>query len=307
MGACECENPMEFGYEVNAEEKDEKLAKIKEYEQDVNISSNNDKNYLNTVSNIISTETNREKNYIDKNTNQKMNDDSQEMKNNDNYIQNEEKIKQLEGVNALRARYEEEKNHNNENIEIYQSNENKQFLFATSISEPQDEFSKFIFDNINNIRENPQSFIPKIEKAKSNIMFDKKGICIYRSNVKVALSRGEPAFDEAIEFLKNLKPMNKLLFSSELLITPPENEDQIKDRSYMNELINEKVQSGIPIKSFWRDIIKDRETCLILMIVDDTGANSGKKRNDILDASMQCIGIISKKIGKNFASYVTLC
>ena len=306
MGACECENPMEFGYELNAEEKDEKQEAIKEYKpKNITISNNNDINYMNTVSNIISTETNRGKNYIDNNFNQINN--SHEMEKDGNYTQIAEEEKQLEGVNTLRARYENEKNHNDENDEINQSNENNQFLFTTSIDEPRDEFSKYIFDNINNIRENPQSFIPIIENAKSNIMYDKKGICIYKSSVKVALSRGEPAFDEAIEFLKNLKPMNKLLFSSELLITPPGNEEQIKDRTYMNELINEKVQSGVPIKSFWRDIIKDYETCLILRIVDDTGANSGKKRNDILDANMQCIGITSKKIGKNFASYVTLC
>ena len=101
--------------------------------------------------------------------------------------------------------------------------------------------------------------------------------------------------------------MKKLIFISGLLINPPKNEDQIKDRTYMNELINVKVQAGIPIKSFWRDIIKDRETCLILMIVDDTGPNSGKKRNDILDPNMKYIGITSKKIGKSFASYMTLC
>ena len=43
------------------------------------------------------------------------------------------------------------------------------------------------------------------------------------------------------------------------------------------------------------------------MIVDDTGANSGKKRNDILDPAKQLIGISSKEIGKHFASYITLC
>ena len=101
--------------------------------------------------------------------------------------------------------------------------------------------------------------------------------------------------------------MNKLIFSYDLLIESPINEEQIKDKQYMNEQINKKVQDGIPIKSFWRDIIKDCQTCLILMIVDDTGVNSGKKRNDILDPNMQCIGIISKKIGKSFASYITLC
>lgn len=43
------------------------------------------------------------------------------------------------------------------------------------------------------------------------------------------------------------------------------------------------------------------------MIVDDTGANSGKKRNDILDPSMQGIGIASRNIGKTFANYIVLC
>lgn len=306
MGACECENPMEFGYEVNAQEKDEQPSTKNKYKEYNPNTSNN--NYMNNVSNVISTDTNRMKqsNYTqggiyEINENQNIN--------NNRPIEEEEE-EEKQGVDALRARYENEKNPNDESDEIFQSNtnnNNKQFLFNTSVDKPGDDFSKFIFDGINNIRENPQKFIPKIEMAKKNIIYDKKGICVYKSSVKVALSKGIPAFDESIEYLKNLKPMQKLIFSSELLIPPPENEDQIKDKTYMNEIINEKVQSGIPIKSFWRDIIKDQETCLLLMIVDDTGANSGKKRNDILDPSMQCIGITSKRIGKNFASYVTLC
>ena len=293
MGACECENPMEFGYEVQAEEKEKVLPKKNLSNQNNAIPSKNEiNNYKSPASNFVSRETN-----IGNNSNT----------NNYQYqsMSNESKENQLEGVNALKARYENEKNPNDENDETYSNN--NQFLFNTTNDEPRDEFSKYIFDNINNIRENPQSFIPTIEKAKSKIMLDKNGICIFRSTVKVALSRGMPAFDEAIEFLRNLEPMPKLIFSPELLINPPEHEDQIKDRTYMNEIINKKVTAGVPIKSFWRDIIRDPETCLILMIVDDTGANSGKKRNDILDPNMQCIGIISKRIGKNFASYVTLC
>ena len=307
MGACECENPMEFGYELNALEKDEQQTKKNELnENNMNTSqNNNEKNYVNTMSNIVSSDNNREKENLQNKINQLNINNSQD---NQNYSEGqfieEEKNPEGEGLNALRARYE---NENNQNDEIYQSDDNKQFLFKNNLDEPQDDFSKYIFDNLNNIRENPQSFIPIIERAKSNIMYDKSGICIYKSSVKVALSKGEPAFDEAIEFLKNLKPMQKLKFSSNLLIPLPENEEQIKDRTYMNELINKKVQSGIPIKSFWRDIIKNRETCLLLMVVDDTGPNSGRKRSDILDENMQYIGITSKKIGKNFASYMALC
>ena len=349
MGACECENPMEFGYEVNALEKDEKPSiknkNSKEYNS--NYSTKNDGKNFNEVSNVMNSESknfpNNNNNY-NNNYNYNSNNNNYDNKSNDYNnspefpydSDNQFNQQKVEGVNALRARYENEKNPNDEpDVNYYQSNTGvnnanntnntnnmnnnnninnmninnsiKQMVFNTSVEEPMDDFSTYIFENINKIRENPQSFIDKIEKAKSNITLDKRGICVYKTSVKVALSRGKPAFDEAIEFLKNCKPMPKLIFSPDLLVTPPTSEEQIKDRTYMNEIINEKVQAGIPIKSFWRDIIKDRETCLILMIVDDTGANSGKKRNDILDPSMQCIGITSKKIGKNFASYVTLC
>ena len=44
-------------------------------------------------------------------------------------------------------------------------------------------------------------------KKMIDIILDKKGIFIYKSTVKVALSRGIPAFDETINFLKNMKPI----------------------------------------------------------------------------------------------------
>jgi len=294
MGACECENPMEFGYEVNStlkEKEKEKIEKIEAYPEInrenfiKNSKINND--YYND--DIKSIEQKREKEQI-------LEHNIQTSENNNNVIDIENK-----GVNALKARIEIKTNEQNT------ESENMSYIFTTTVQRPKDDFSEYIFDNINKIREDPQSFIKVIEQAKKNIILDKKGIFIYKSTVKVALSRGVPAFDETINFLKNLKPMQKLIFSNELLMEYPINEEQIKDKKYMNDQINIKVQNGIPIKSFWRDIIKDPQTCLILMIVDDTGVNSGKKRNDILDPNMQCIGIVSKKIGKSFASYITLC
>ncbi len=115
-------------------------------------------------------------------------------------------------------------------------NENK----TNNTNNEPDDFSQYIFDNINNIRENPQSFIPIIEQAKSNVMNDKTGICIYKSSVKVALSKGKPAFDEEIEYLKKLKSMNKLEFNQQLLITHPIYEKQLKDKTYMNKILNYK-------------------------------------------------------------------
>ena len=360
MGACECENPMEFGYELNAEEKEARQSETNNFNYQSNIAVNNiESNYPNTMSNLISTDSNRGKINLKKNINQQNNyesqqfqehqdnqenqlhqenqehqenqdheereeeqqdnedvpedkdsqkneenqekEENQENQNNNQINQVEKKEKKLEGVEALRARFE------NDNYPNDSQSENKMPpVIPPPINEPVDEFSKYIYENINQIRENPQSLIPVIEKAKENIVNDKKGICIYKTSVKVALYKGKPAFDETIQFLKKTKPMKKLSFKSDLMVTPPKNEYEIQDKTYMNEMINLKVQQGIPIKSFWRDIIKDSETCLILMIVDDTGANSGKKRFDVLDPSMENIGIISKKIGKYFASYLIL-
>ena len=306
MGACECENPIEFGYELNASEKDKDTdnndKEKKEYFSKLNYKKNNYKYIANQNLNLNyqKFKENNEIINIDKNEN--------EIDNRNNYdiydIVEPKKISEenKEGVNALKFHIES-KNEKINNTE----NTNSNFYFTTTSERPKDEFSEYIFDNINQIRENPQSFIKVIEQAKRNIILDKRGIYIYKSIVKVALSRGLPAFDETIDFLKKLNPMPKLIFSNDLLIDAPINEEQLKDKKYMNEQINAKVQNGIPIKSFWRDIIKDPKTCLILMIVDDNGPNSGKKRNDILDPNMQCIGIVSKKIGKNFASYITLC
>ena len=65
------------------------------------------------------------------------------------------------------------------------------------------------------------------------------------------------------------------------------------------------ISEGIPIKSYWRDIINDPETSFLMMIVDDTGKKSGMKRNDILDPNMKYIGICSKSIGKYFICFLT--
>ena len=66
------------------------------------------------------------------------------------------------------------------------------------------------------------------------------------------------------------------------------------------------VNSGINIKSFWRDVINDPEISFLLMIVDDNGPKSGMRRKDILNPEMKYIGISSVEINKSFVCYITL-
>ena len=172
---------------------------------------------------------------------------------------------------------------------------------------PEDSFSRYIFEQINALRENPQSFIDKIEKAKSRITIDEKtGIKIYKSSVKVALNKGEQAFDEAIEFLKNTEPMKKLKFNPDFVVELPRNELDVKSKEYLMEQVKYKIDSGIDIKSSWKDIVSDAESCFILTVVDDSGLNDGNKRLDILNKDNKYIGITTVRIGRSFACYIVI-
>ena len=188
-----------------------------------------------------------------------------------------------------------------------QSNYNyKSKKYIDPNGKPKDEFSKFIFNQINAIREDPQSFIDIIQKSKKNIKIDKSGTKIYKSTCKVALNKGEPAFNEAIEFLRKTKPMNKLIYNPDFVIDLPNNEYDIISKEYLGNKVKEKIERGIDIKSFWKDIVKDEEACFILTVIDDSAKNSGNKRNDILNRDNKYIGISSVRIGRSFACYIVL-
>ena len=179
--------------------------------------------------------------------------------------------------------------------------------FDTNIL-PEDEFSKYLFNEINKIRNDPKSFVPIIESNKDKVITDKKNRLIFKSKVKVALYQGIPIFDDAINSLQITQPMNKLIFNPHLCIDLPKNEDEIKDRLYLKKKINYICENkNVIVRSFWRDIVKDPETSFILMIVDDCGTNNcGRKRSDLLNPEMKFIGINSIKIGKYFSCYIVL-
>ena len=170
---------------------------------------------------------------------------------------------------------------------------------------PNDDFSKYIFQNINKLRKDPKSFIPLIEESKSKVtMKDDK--LIYKSKVKVALNKGIPAFEEAIQILEETDSMEELIYNPEMCVEIPQSEEEIKNKTYLKTKIQEMDEKGIYIKTYWKDNIKEPEACLVLMIVDDSGSKSGNKRRDLLNPEMKYIGISSVKIQKTFVCYITL-
>ena len=76
---------------------------------------------------------------------------------------------------------------------------------------------------INRIRANPSSYSEIILSSINNIIINQdndetKPKIIYKSKVKVALSKGEQAFHEAAEILKNMKPMPPLELKEEICV-----------------------------------------------------------------------------------------
>ena len=57
------------------------------------------------------------------------------------------------------------------------------------------------------------------------------------------------------------------------------------------------------IDVFFKDLIKIPEVSALLMIVDDSEKNPGKKRQAVLNSEFKYIGISSKFIGKTFIAY----
>ena len=171
---------------------------------------------------------------------------------------------------------------------------------------PSDDFSKYIFEQINELRKNPKAFVPLFESKKANIILDKKKRLIYKSKVRVALYKGVAMFDETIKCLEECEPMNELIFNPQMCIPLPENEEEIKSKNYMKDKVNEIIGKGISIKSFWKDYIKDPESSFVLMVVDDSDKKPGNKRKDLLNPNYKFIGISSKMINKSFVCYITL-
>ena len=99
--------------------------------------------------------------------------------------------------------------------------------------------------------------------------------------------------------------MNKLIFEPKLVVKLPQSEEEILNKEYFKKEVNKMIKKGIPIKTYWRDIINEKETSFLMMIVDDTGIKAGMKRKDILDPDMKYIGIGSTNIGKYFICFVT--
>ena len=91
------------------------------------------------------------------------------------------------------------------------------------------------------------------------------------------------------------------------ILNDTKTENEIKYKSDLRYKVENMINKGIIIKSFWRDVVKDPDISLLMMIVDDIGEKSGLRRKDLFDPNMKYIGISSVEINGSFVCYITLC
>ena len=231
----------------------------------------------------------------------------QNEENNNNYNSNsKEGIFGLEGLNQNENQEkppsEKPDNENDNDFNENEINNNLEKNIKYS------DYPQKMLDLINQIRANPVSYADVIEECMQNITEEQdkndesKTRIIYKKKVKVALNRGEIAFKDAAEELRNMEPLPPLELKNDICVPLPEEEAEIRDSSYLREqvkIIREKTNIDV----FFKDLIKIPEVSALLMIVDDSEKNPGKKRQAVLNSDFKYIGISSKFIGKTFIAY----
>jgi hypothetical protein len=207
-------------------------------------------------------------------------------------------------------------NDNNNQDQIYASNENEEQDqnnndYENTVERKNSKYVDYpekMLSLINKIRDDPVSYADIIEDSIQNIYEDQdkddetKTRIIYKKKVKVALNRGEQAFREAAEELRNMNSLPPLEMKSDICVPLPEEEEEIKDSSYLREQVR-ILRATTNIDVFFKDLIKVPEVSALLMIVDDSSKNPGKKRQAVLNKDFKYIGISSKFIGKTFIAY----
>ena len=236
---------------------------------------------------------NNERNNMNNSNNHLSNNDYNSEKNRNNFSPNEKEVENFDNNDANQTPNKEQ-----ENPEILK---NKKYL----------NYSEKIIEIINSIRQDPVSYADVVIDSMQNIVEDNnkndftKNKIIYRKKVKVALTRGKPAFLEAAEHLRNTEPLPPLEFVPEICIPLPDNELDMKDSNFLKKKVLELRKEGINIDIFYKDLVKNPEISALLMIVDDSGKNAGKKRMTLLDKDIKYIGVNSKFVGKTFIAYLS--
>ena len=182
----------------------------------------------------------------------------------------------------------------NTNLELKLPNEDIE-------SEEPNRFNNTALELINQARKNPKLYAKKILDNIQYIITE-NGKKIFKRKVKVLLNKGEQAFRIAAHNLNNTKPMNELVMKPEIIIPLPLSEEERDNDQYLKNKVD-KIRENHNINVYFKNMIKNPEIAVLLLLVDDSVNSPGKKRKAILNPDFKKIGIDSKFLGNSFISH----
>ena len=202
---------------------------------------------------------------------------------------------------------------NNKEIE----NKAEESNISNILSSNKCDYNTRVIDLINQIRLFPENYASVILKNMQYIskeirieandetgQNEEKQEIFFQKKVKVKLYKGEKAFTNAANYIRNIEPMGVLMSKDDIKLILPETEQEMNDNSFVkNQLI--EIRKKYNISAFFKDNVKNPEIGILLMIVGDSKKAENKKRNAILNPDYKYISVNSKFIGDSFIAYYT--
>ncbi len=123
---------------------------------------------------------------------------------------------------------------------------------------------------------------------------------------KVALVKGEQAFRDFIEKMKQMNPLNALESKEELKVPIPEEPKTWTDKGSIGEAVSKKkadLKEKFSNFSFHFDVgSPSAEISFILQLVDDTPFKGSRQKN-IINPDLKYVGINSFKVKNKNCGY----
>ena len=159
------------------------------------------------------------------------------------------------------------------------------------------QLSEELFKEHNNLRKNPQSYIEKLTKIEN---YYKDTIFRHPNEIPIETYEGPEGIKNAIEFLKNQKPVKELIYSESLSKSALDHANDIGKQGLHNHegsngsLLSDRIEKYTEwdgaIAESLQFCYKYAENIIISLIIDD-GSKEKHQRENLFSEEFQYIGI----------------
>ena len=189
-------------------------------------------------------------------------------------------------------------------MEKFDSDEKKKI---EEMVEESNNYSQKMLQIFNEIRQNPNDYANYIEDSMDYIVETPKKNSpdkdiVFERHLRIRLVKGEPAFRDAARSLKSLVPLEPLIYKKDLCVPLPTSAYDISNKQYLQNQIN-YIKSNRRVDAYFKSNINIPELSALMLIVDDIGANSGKRKDIILRKDIKYVGISAGNVGGSFVAY----